>query len=164
MNGKDKRRRPFRRDGRNHAGQDSRTTQENKGDFRTQKQAGKSALQYDKNGVLHERPRWIAPKLDIKPLPDLNCSYCGQPIVDAQTALTDKLTGEPVHFDCVMSELAKQEKPEAGDTLSYIGGGRFGIVHFGGGRVFAIKKIVEWEDKEKKVEWRGVIADHYSIT
>gem|GEM_PF-4501859 len=26
------------------------------------------------------------------------------------------------------------------------------------------KKILEWEDKEKKTEWRGAIADRYSIT
>jgi hypothetical protein len=84
--------------------------------------------------------------------------------------LTDKQTGNPIHFDCVVAELSKHENLEEGDVLSYIGGGRFGIVHFNhsgrrgetGG--FTVKKILEWEDKENRAEWRNLIADHYSIT
>ena len=165
MNGKDRRRRPFRKDGRNWA--DSRNPQENKnkGNFRERKE---DVPRYDKNGSLHERPRWVAPKQNTDPLPVLNCCRCGRVITDVPAALTDRLTGKPVHFDCVMAELAKQETLEAGDTLSYIGGGRFGIICFNTGkgesRNFSIKKIFEWEDKEKRAEWRGAISDHYSIT
>jgi hypothetical protein len=85
-------------------------------------------------------------------------------------ALTDKRTGNPVHFDCVMAELVAQETPEKGDVVSYIGGGRFGIVHFNNpGKkkeqgAFTIKKILDWENKETRAEWRNFIADHYSIT
>jgi hypothetical protein len=67
-----------------------------------------------------------------------------------------------------MAELTKRETLETGDALAYIGGGRFGIVRFNGGKEesgnFSIKKIFEWEDKEKRAEWRSVIADHYSVT
>ncbi|MCL1814471.1 MAG: hypothetical protein FWG27_01435 [Treponema sp.] len=219
MNGKNNhsRRRHFRRNSQENAGQDSRNTPESKGrgDFqhtsplsgangrqnrvgrpgsvegletRTESQnqrLGQDRPPYktdgplrlkkqerftpsSKNGSPHERPRWIAPKLNNDPLPVLNCCRCGHSIADSHTALKDKHTGEPVHFDCVMTELAEQEILETGDSLSYIGGGRFGIVHFNNGkgesRNFTIKKIFEWEDKEKKAEWRGAIADHYSIT
>jgi hypothetical protein len=64
----------------------------------------------------------------------------------------------------------EQETPEQGDVVSYIGGGRFGIVHFNEPAekrekgAFTIKKILEWEDKENRAEWRGFIADHYSVT
>jgi hypothetical protein len=90
------------------------------------------------------------------------------PIADPNEALADRKNGEPVHFDCVLAELAAAEKPENGDILSYIGGGRFGIVHFNGGRSenssFTIKKIFEWEDKEQRAEWRDVIASHYPLS
>jgi hypothetical protein len=114
------------------------------------------------------RPVWVPPAQNIKPLPDLKCIRCGLQITDPNEALVDRTTGEPVHFDCVLAELTAAEKPENGDVLSYIGGGRFGIVHFNDGRGdnpnFTIKKIFEWENKEQKAEWRDVIASHYSIT
>jgi len=123
---------------------------------------------FDRNGSPSDKPVWTAPKPNTDPLPVLNCIRCGLPITDPFDALSDRKSGAPVHFDCVFSELAEQEILEAGDTLSYIGGGRFGIVHLNGEKgdtkKFTIKKIFEWEDKEKRAEWRGVIADRYSIT
>jgi hypothetical protein len=124
---------------------------------------------------MHDRLRWTAPRLNTDPLPVPECIRCGKPIEDIHTALTDKKTGSAVHFDCVIAELTEHETLEEGDVLSYIGGGRFGIVHFNksggkGGRLqkpggnFTIKKIFEWEDKGDRAEWRGVVADHYSIT
>jgi hypothetical protein len=93
---------------------------------------------------------------------------CGQRINDSSEAFRDRNSGEPVHFACVLADLSEQEKPESGDVVSYIGGGRFGVVHFSDGKSdpkkFTIKKIIEWEDKDKRAEWRGVIADHYSVT
>ncbi|GHV85464.1 hypothetical protein AGMMS50230_10720 [Spirochaetia bacterium] len=129
---------------------------------------GQREVKYDKNGIPYERFIWTVPQLNTDPLPAPDCVRCGKPITDIHAALTDR-NGEAVHFDCVMTELAEHETLEEGDTLSYIGGGRFGIVHFNNpGRVetkkFTIKKILEWENKENRAEWRGVIADHYSIT
>jgi hypothetical protein len=126
-----------------------------------------AAPRYDKGGV--DRPRWTAPKLNTDPIPVSNCAFCGKPITDLHAALRDEKTGEPVHFDCVIAGLAEHETLGEGDAITYIGGGRFGVVHFnnpGRGETgsFTIKKIVEWEDKENRAEWRGVIADHYSVT
>ena len=117
---------------------------------------------------LEGKSGWTASEQNAVPLSAFKCIHCGLPITDSYSALSDRKTGEPVHFDCVMLELSKQEKLETGDSLSYIGGGRFGIVHFNDGRGdtrnFSIKKILEWEDKEKRAEWRDAIADRYTIT
>ena len=59
----------------------------------------------------------------------------------------------------------KNEKIETGDKITYIGQGRFGIVHFaspGDTKHFSIKKIIDWEEKDKKPEWRNEMADLYS--
>jgi hypothetical protein len=172
VNGRDNRgrRRPRGRDSgrqdRSSGGEGNFRDGRAKGDFHQRNNGEKSG--YINKGVLSERPSWSAPAPVTKPLPVLNCIRCGLPITDLHSALSDRNNGEPVHFDCVMTELTELEKPEAGDILSYIGGGRFGIVHFNNGKGeqknFTIKKILEWEDKEKKTEWRGAIADRYSIT
>ena len=125
-----------------------------------------------------ERPKWVPPKLNTEPLPVPDCPWCGKPIRDLSQAIADKDTGAPVHFDCVAGRIAQGENLGKGDTITYIGGGRFGIVCFGdqtsngsevrgsspAGRDFKIKKIIEWESKDKKTEWRSLICDHYSVT
>ena len=116
-----------------------------------------------------ERLKWTAPKLNTDPLPVPDCSWCGKPIRDISQAISDKNTGSPVHFDCVTARLSENEKLEKGDTLSYIGGGRFGIVNFGNsssqeGGSFTIKKIIEWEKNDSKALWREEISEHYSVT
>ena len=139
-----------------------------------------------------ERPRWVPPKMNTDPLPAPDCPWCGKPIRDISSAIADKDTGAPVHFDCVAERIAGGENFEKGDVISYIGGGRFGIVNFGtnpessghrgegprfaqdsdrryagsqqGNREFTIKKIIEWENRDKRAEWRSLICDHYSIT
>ena len=139
-----------------------------------------------------ERPRWVPPKMNTDPLPVPDCPWCGKPIRDISSAMADRDTGVPVHFDCVAERIAGGESLDKGDVITYIGGGRFGIVNFGtgpessghrgdgprlaqdperryagsqqGNREFTIKKIIEWENKDKRADWRSVICDHYSIT
>jgi len=114
-----------------------------------------------------ERPRWIPPKLSTEPIPTPGCPYCGKPIKDLSLAISDKNTGEAVHFDCIIARLSKGENLEPGDTISYLGGGRFGVVRLGlspHSQGFTIKKIFEWEDKENRAEWRQAVSDHFSVT
>jgi hypothetical protein len=101
------------------------------------------------------------------PLPVPDCPYCGKPIQDIASAISDRHSGQPVHFDCIITRIAEGEMLEQGDTVTYIGGGRFGIVHFNNpqnAQGFKIKKILEWEDKENRSEWRRTVSDHYSVT
>ncbi|MDR1618524.1 MAG: hypothetical protein LBS06_05680 [Treponema sp.] len=115
----------------------------------------------------YDRPRWTPPQRPAGPLPNPDCPYCGQPIRDISQAIADRESGVPVHFDCVVARLTEAETLEGGDSITYIGGGRFGIVHFnnpGDPQRFRIKKILEWENRENRAEWRGDISDHYSLT
>jgi hypothetical protein len=95
------------------------------------------------------------------------------------TAIADRGNGEPSHFECVVARITEGETLQSGDAVVYLGGGRFGIVHFPGmlrdsswGRKngddydtkgFQIKKIFEWENRENRASWRKNIEDHFSV-
>ena len=123
---------------------------------------------FEKNRLsLHERPRWTAPVLPINPITTPDCPWCGKQIKDITTAISDRDTGLPVHFDCVLSRIAEMENLDANDNVCYIGGGRFGIIHYNNlpdTRDFFIKKILEWENKDLNNEWRRPISEYFSIT
>ena len=123
---------------------------------------------FEKNRLsLHERPRWTAPVLPVNPITTPDCHWCGKQIKDITTAISDKETGLPVHFDCVLSRIAEMENLDANDNVCYIGGGRFGIIHYNNlpdTRDFYIKKILEWENKDINNEWRRPISEYFSIT
>jgi hypothetical protein len=114
-----------------------------------------------------DRPKWVPPDMPAEPIPVPDCPYCGKPIRDLSAALTDRNSGEAIHFDCALGRLKDNENLERGDAVTYIGAGRFGVVHFSNPndpRGFTIKKVFEWEDRERRAEWRRSLADHYSIT
>jgi hypothetical protein len=132
------------------------------------KKKADTKFRYDKTqGIIYERPKWTPVKLPSDPLPSPVCPICGKPIKDISSAVTERNSGEPAHFDCIIAKIAGQETLEQGDRIAYIGGGRFGVVHFTSpqdSRNFKIKKIFEWENKENRAEWRGNVADHFSVT
>ncbi|MDR1929490.1 MAG: hypothetical protein LBQ44_02565 [Treponema sp.] len=119
-------------------------------------------------GIPREKSRWVPPVYNTDPLPCPDCACCGKPIKDIHSAVTDKHSGEPIHFDCALAKVSETETLEQGDVISYIGGGRFGIVRFADpqnpGKNFTIKKILEWENTEQRADWRTIIADHFSVT
>jgi len=161
----------------------------------SQNSAGEKASFFD-------RPKWVPPIMNTEPLPVPTCPWCNKPIRDISSAMTDKDTGEPVHFDCVTSRIASGENLEQGEMIAYIGGGRFGIVSTGSrdfqvrtpdqaagqespaeartgaalkmhgspqegpywSHDFKIKKVIEWENKDKRAVWRSAICEHYSVT
>ena len=93
------------------------------------------------------------------------CSVCGKNIEDLTTALTNRGNSDPIHFDCAIEILSKEEKLSEGDKITYIGQGRFGILNFPNVhdmKHFTIKKIIDWEKKEEKDEWRSAMAELYS--
>lgn len=93
------------------------------------------------------------------------CACCGEPIADMISALADRQTGEPVHFDCVLHKLRETESLKIGESISYIGQGRFAVVVFENShdlRRFTIKRVIEWETRDKKYAWRSEIAGLYS--
>lgn len=119
----------------------------------------------DKKGRdFYDRPKWTPAKKPDEPVPQIICSLCGQPITDIASAISDREGDEVFHFDCIAAKLKERETLGEGDSLTYIGGGRFGIVHHVSQKKFTIKKIIEWDQREERVSWRKLVADHYSST
>lgn len=94
------------------------------------------------------------------------CEICGKPIEDIDTAIANRGTGAPVHFDCVLAKIAETETVGHNDKITYIGQGKFAILHFENihdMRHFTIKKEIEWESREaERSVWRNDMASLYS--
>ncbi|MEL3906394.1 MAG: hypothetical protein P1P65_05125 [Treponema sp.] len=94
------------------------------------------------------------------------CGRCGKPIKDISAALADKADGNPVHFDCVLNFLKNSETLQENEALTYIGQGRFAVIKYASMvtmKEFTIVRIIEWEDKNHRAEWRQTIADRFSL-
>lgn len=118
-------------------------------------------------GRMFDRPKWTPPKPPPLSMPQASCPWCEKPIKDIMSAICDPETGVPVHFDCVISRITAREILGTGDSVGYIGGGRFGIIHHSNpanAKNFKIKKIFEWENKEKRGNWREAISNYFSAT
>jgi len=117
---------------------------------------------------IYERPQWTAPVLpDNHQLITPDCPWCGKQIKDITCAIADKETGLPVHFDCVLGRVTDMVSLELNDAVCYIGGGRFGVVHYNNPpdvKDFTIKRIIEWEAKDNSNDWRIPISEYFSIT
>jgi len=83
------------------------------------------------------------------------------------SALNDKESGAPIHFDCVLARIAEGESMAEGEKVVYLGGGRFGVVAFenpGDLKRFRVRKTIQWEEKDKRADWRRLVTDLYSAT
>ena len=163
-------------DRQNRQSSDQRSGDTRSGDQRQNDQNAQQKFQQDlkqdqknsgnqKNAF--ERPKWIPPQITSLNLPATECPICGKPIRDIISALHDKTSGKAAHFDCIIARISENEFLEKGDFVSYIGGGRFGIVRMNNpadSKKFTIKKILEWENKDDRPEWRSAISDHFSVT
>ena len=166
------RRKPSKRRDRtegSHENAQSRTRDASKNDGKKQvdfSPIGEGKLE-KRRGVLFDRPKWVPPVPPSVSLPAASCAWCDKPIENISEAVSEPDSGKPVHLECVINRLMEREHLESGDKLDYIGGGRFGIVHFNNPpdvRDFKIKKIFEWENKEIRSDWRVTLCDHFSIT
>ncbi|GHU42087.1 hypothetical protein FACS1894190_10980 [Spirochaetia bacterium] len=121
----------------------------------------------EKKAHFNNRPKWVPVPLLTTPIPTPLCPICNKPIRDLSSSFTDKISGEAIHFDCARKRLFDSERVDTDDTIIYLGGGRFGIVFLDNHqniRVFKIKKIIEFENKDDRAPWRDNIADHFSLT
>jgi hypothetical protein len=142
----------------------------------TSKSTGKKPIDFSlagegrpekRRGGLFDHPKWTPPPPPSVPLPTASCAWCDKPIKDMSAAFSEPDSGKPVHFDCVLNRITERENLENGDVITYIGGGRFGIVHYNNPpdtRDFKIKRVFEWENKEIRSEWRTTICDCFSVT
>jgi hypothetical protein len=161
------RRKPFRRRDRDNSQSRGREAPKNGGKKAVDFSPFGEGKQDKRRGGLYDRPKWVPPTPPAVPMPTATCAWCDKPIKDLSTAISEPESGKPVHFDCIINRIIERENLENGDAISYIGGGRFGIIHYNNPpdtRDFKIKKIFEWENKEIRSEWRVTISEHFSVT
>ncbi len=96
-----------------------------------------------------KQPRLERPKQELK-----TCKVCGKPIFDLAGALASREDGEPIHFDCAIEQLAKEEHLAADEKLMYIGSGQFGVCAHGPGGKLEIRRKVRWEASGTSQSWR----------
>ena len=116
---------------------------------------------YENENARRERQKAIQ---EIKTR-EVICPKCGQPITELASSLTDRNSDQPIHFECALREVEAGEKLDEKEKIAYIGQGRFGLLYFENPRdqrKFTIKKIIEWEDREKKSQWREELSGLYS--
>lgn len=100
------------------------------------------------------RPMAEPPKVTM---PQSDCPLCGKPIGEGSSALTERQTKLPAHFDCVLAAIAAQERLEGQERIVYLGSGGFAVIE-GDQRSpsrFTIKRKIQYEDKEARPSWRA---------
>ena len=91
------------------------------------------------------------------------CPVCGKGVRDLLTALAYGDERKPAHFDCILKVIGEKEELLPREKLIYLGAGSFGIVKFrsssgGSSPRFAVRKRIQLEEKEEKLEWRREIS------
>lgn len=116
--------------------------------------------------TMPRRERRFEPETAPAPvLPSCICPRCGESIQDITSALTDRESGTPIHFDCAVRFLEGAEALNDKQKIVYIGQGRFAVMEFevpGDTKKFHILRTIEWESREHRAEWRADIAGQYS--
>jgi len=95
----------------------------------------------------------------------LSCPICGKPVYDLSTALcSDRETGLPAHFDCVLERVAASESLAAGEKIVYLGAGAFGVVEYKdkSETSFTVKRRIQWEKEGEKKDWRKSLSARIS--
>jgi len=91
-----------------------------------------------------------------QPAYDTPCPVCGEVIFEISSAITEKLTGQPAHFECIIKKIAEEENIQEDETICYLGNGSFGIIQKRNSKqmTFFIRKRIQYEDKDVKKDWR----------
>jgi hypothetical protein len=96
-----------------------------------------------------QRPQVERPPQELK-----ICAVCGKPIFDLTGAVASREDGEPIHFDCAVEILWKEEKLAPDERLVYIGSGYFGICAQTTGGKLEIRRKIRWESTGTIQPWR----------
>ncbi len=95
------------------------------------------------------------------PVENKTCPICGKAVKSMLTAISVSDDMEPAHFDCVLKQLTERENLQKGEKITYIGNGNFAVIKMkqgGKGVPFTILKKIQFEEKDKKAEWRKKIG------
>jgi hypothetical protein len=91
------------------------------------------------------------------------CRYCQKTIRNISTAIAEKETGTPVHFDCVIKKLSAEEPLGNHEKICYLGNGSFGVIRQkqgSGSKHFFVRKRIPYENRDNSnIEWRKKISN-----
>ena len=93
------------------------------------------------------------------------CPVCRKDIEDMASAVVDKTSGKPAHFDCILEQLQKAETIGENEKIAYIGQGRFALLRYEDPhdlKSFKIIKTIEWEGRDAELPWRCELSGLYS--
>ncbi len=89
------------------------------------------------------------------------CPICGKAVKSMLTAIAVNEEMDPAHFDCVIKQITDKENIGKGEKVTYLGNGTFAVIKIKSGSrgtSFTVIKKIQYEDKEKQVEWRKKIS------
>jgi hypothetical protein len=123
------------------------------GKFRThhvrRRKSTRPTMQRGPNAPSSSKPQAERPSQELK-----LCAVCGKPIFDLTGAIASREDGEPIHFDCALEILSKEERLAPGEKLVYIGSGLFGVcVQTASGKL-EIRRKIRWESAGTIQPWR----------
>jgi hypothetical protein len=107
------------------------------------------ATQRGANASSSQKPQAERPPQELK-----ICAVCGKPIFDLTGAVASREDGEPIHFDCALEILSKEEKLASDEKLVYIGSGCFGVCVQAPGGKLEIRRKIHWESAGTIQPWR----------
>ena len=114
------------RKNQNWNNQKKNDSQNNKNNFQNQKTFQFNHTIYEDENFRRENQKAIQ---EFKAR-QIVCPMCGAQILDVASALNDRKTGKPVHFECAMESVSKNETLGENEKIAYIGQGRFGVLYF----------------------------------
>jgi hypothetical protein len=84
------------------------------------------------------------------------CPLCGKPVTDILSALSERASGSPAHFDCVLASLTEAERPQGEERITYLGAGVFAVVETDprNPQRFQIKRKIQYEPRDARPDWR----------
>jgi hypothetical protein len=84
------------------------------------------------------------------------CPLCGKPVTEILSALSERASGSPAHFDCVLASLTEAERPQCQGRITYLGAGVFAVVESDprNPQRFQIKRKIQYEPRDVRPEWR----------
>ncbi|GAB6275728.1 hypothetical protein SPIRO4BDMA_40102 [uncultured spirochete] len=124
--------------------------------FRRRKPA-RSAIQQEANAS-SQKPQAERATQELK-----ICAVCGKPIFDLTGAIASREDGEPIHFDCALELLSKEEKLTPDEKLMYIGSGLFGVCAQSAAGKLEIRRKIRWEAAGTIQPWRKPMMSSPSL-
>ncbi len=94
--------------------------------------------------------------------PPVDCSICGKTIDDISSAIDEKRSQKPAHFDCVIQQITEQENLKEKEKIVYMGGGRFAVIQTEDDKnknFTVIREIPYEEERDERVEWRDALKN-----